>query len=116
MGSEFWMAAGQIFGTVASVVIIVGAFKVGGTYKGVVRDVSETKADCKEIKRTLEDHSPRILTIEQTLHGPQGGNGMYLAVRELRESVQEIKEQRVGPADRRSKPRVVKNDRRRKAS
>jgi hypothetical protein len=115
MGSEFWQAAGQIFGTVASVVIIVGAFKVGGTYKGVVRDVAETKDSCSSIKTTLEDHSPRILKIEQTLHGPQGQNGMYGAVRELQITVQEIKEQLVGPADRRSAPRG-KPDRRRKSA
>jgi len=105
MGSEFWMAAGQIFGTVASVVIVVGAFRVGGTYKGVVRDVAETKAACADIKDTLHDHSPRILKIEQTLHGPQGQNGMYGAVRELQITVQEIKDQRVGPADRRKAAR-----------
>lgn len=116
MSSEFWMAAGQIFGTVASVVIVVGAFKVGGTYKGVIRDVAETKTACSDIKQTLQDHSPRIFKIEQTLHGPQGENGMYGAVRELQISVQQIRDERIGPADRRSKPRPGKQDRRRRSA
>lgn len=113
MGTEFWQAAGQIFGVTMSGVLLFGAFRVGGTYKGVVRDVAETKTSCAEIKETLHDHSPRILKIEQTLHGPQGQNGMYGAVRELQISVQAIKDQRVGPADRRKVPR--KSDRRRSA-
>lgn len=102
------MAAGQIFGATLSVVVVVGAFRVGGTYKGVIRDVSETKTACTEIKQTLQDHSPRIFKIEQTLHGPQGQNGMYGAVRELQVTVQEIREQRVGPADRRKVARTGK--------
>lgn len=110
---EFLVAAGQIFGTVLSGVILVGAFRVGGTYKGVIRDVAETKGDCKEIKQTLQDHSPRILKIEQTLHGPQGQNGMYGAVKELQITVQEIRDERVGVADRRKTPR--KSDRRKSA-
>lgn len=109
---EFIVAAGQIFGTVLSGVILVGAFRVGGTYKGVIRDVAETKGDCKEIKQTLQDHSPRILKIEQTLHGPQGQNGMYGAVRELQVTVQAIRDERVGPADRRKEVRPGKPRRR----
>lgn len=107
MGAEFWQAAGQIFGATLSVVIVVGAFRVGGTYKGVIRDVAETKDSCRDIRATVSDLTPRIQTIEQTLHGPQGANGMYGAVRDLQVTVQEIKDQRVGPADRRraAKPR-----------
>lgn len=116
MGSEFWSAAGQIFGVTMSGVLVFGAFRVGGTYKGIIRDVGDTKDSCAKINTTLDSLTPRVQTIEQTLHGPQGGNGMYLAVRNLEAAMTEIREQRIGPPDRRKSPRVVKNDRRRKSA
>lgn len=111
MSAEFLVAAGQIFGATLSVVVVLGAFRVGGTYKGVIRDVAETKDSCREIRLTLDAHGPRIQTIEHTLHGPQGENGMYGAVRDLVESVRQIKEQRIGPPDRRKAARPGKQRR-----
>ena len=58
--------------------------------------------------------NPRLARIEFILCGPDGENGLRSDVRDVRDRVGVI-EQRVGSADRRKTPRVVKNDRRRKA-
>ncbi|MGK2933701.1 MAG: hypothetical protein ACSLFE_00450 [Gemmatimonadaceae bacterium] len=113
MNSDALIAAGQVMGGALSLVIIAGAVKIGSTYKGVVGDVAYTKGACAEIKQTLKEHTPRIEKIEITLHGPLGDNGMYQAVRELKVGVQEIRDQRMGPADRRKESRPGKPRRRR---
>lgn len=112
---EFLVAAGQIFGTVLSLVVLVGAVRVGRTYGTLTANAETARKSSERTEALVIEHGPRIQKIEQTLHGPQGQNGMYGAVRDLQISVQEIKDQRTGPADRRNAPRRPKTDRRKSA-
>lgn len=79
-----WQAFSVAFGIVAGGGVIGLALKIGIGWGVVSRDVATTKAAVDRTELTVQDVVPRVQRIEQTLHGPDGNNGLYSDVRELR--------------------------------
>lgn len=81
---EFLKAAGTAFGLVAGGAVVGLAFKIGISWNDLRRDAREGKACALDTQQTLNaDISPRLQRLEQTLHGPEGNNGLYQTVRDL---------------------------------
>lgn len=81
---EFLRAFGIAFGLLAGAGVIGLVFKVGLTWGAVSRDIATTKQTVERTEVTVQDVVPRVQRIEQTLHGPDGNNGLYGDVKDLR--------------------------------
>jgi hypothetical protein len=82
---EFLQAFGVVFGVVAGVgTTLAIVFKFGRITGELQQDVLETKAAALSMDGKMDLLMPRVRSIEQTLHGPEGNNGLYSDVKELR--------------------------------
>lgn len=81
---EFLQAFGVAFGLVAGSGVLILAVRIGVTWGSVRSDLSSTKGAVERTEGKVGDLVPRVQAIEQTLHGPEGNNGMYSDVRELK--------------------------------
>jgi hypothetical protein len=81
---EFLQALGTVFGIIAGGGFLVLVFKIGLSWGSVQRDVTTTKEAVERTEVTVQNVLPRVERIEQTLHGPEGNNGMYSELRDMR--------------------------------
>ena len=80
----FLEAFGAAFGIIAGGGVLLLAVKIGVSWGGIRNDVSTTKDAVERTEGTVGGLVPRVQAIEQTLHGPEGNNGMYSDVRDLK--------------------------------
>jgi hypothetical protein len=86
----FLVAAGQVVGGIAGAGLLGLLFQIGLSWGEVKRDVSSTKRAVERIEPIAAEHAQALKTINQTLHGPEGGNGLYGTVKKLDERFDEI--------------------------
>lgn len=86
---EFIKAAGAVFGFIGGGAVVVLAFKIGSSWSGLRRDVSETKCTANRTETTVDKHAEQLQAINMTLHGPLGDNGLYSDVRSIKAQLQE---------------------------
>ena len=89
MDSQFWLAAGQVVGVIGGLGLLTLMFYVGLSWGEVKSTVTTTSASVVHIETRVNEFAPRIQRIEQTLHGPDGNNGLYSDVRQIREQLRE---------------------------
>jgi hypothetical protein len=103
MDTEFVKAAGQVVGAIGGFGLLSLMFWIGLSWGTIKRDVATTKAAVERIEPNVAEHAQALRTVNQTLHGPEGGNGLYGTVRKLDERFDEF-ERRLG-RDRRDSDR-----------
>lgn len=101
---EFLQALGTVFGIIAGGGFLVLFFRVGLSWGAVKSDVSSTKEAVDRTEATVSALVPRVASIEQTLHGPEGNNGLYSDVREMKRRLEDRPET---PKRRRSDRRTA---------
>lgn len=65
-------------------------FWVGLSWGEIKRDVSTTKKGVERIEPVVGQHAASLQAINQTLHGPEGRNGLYGTVKKLDERFDEF--------------------------
>ena len=83
---EFLQAFGTAFGILAGSGVLALFFKVGMSWGSVSRAVARTDTAVNDPEHGLV---PRVQRVEQTLHGPQGDNGLYSDVKELKRRLED---------------------------
>lgn len=84
----------QAFGAVAGLGVVGLAIKIGIGWGVLQRDVAATAITTSETHEKVAELLPRVQKIEHTLHGPDGENGMYSDVRELKRRISDRLERR----------------------
>ena len=77
----FLRAAGAAFGLVAGGGVLVATLRIGMSWGEVRQAVKRTDFAVNDPETGLV---PRVQRVEQTLHGPEGNNGLYSDVKELK--------------------------------
>lgn len=94
MNPAFYSAAGQVIGWLAGTGLLVLFFWIGLSWGRIRRDVSSTKQGVQRIEPIVGEHARALQSITQTLHGPEGGNGLYSVVRKIDERLDAVERRR----------------------
>ena len=71
------------FGGVVGIPVLKFIWRVAGQWADMSANVATAKATGERTEEAVGKHGERIQRIEQTLHGPEGNNGMYSALRDI---------------------------------
>ena len=91
-----------VFALVTGGGLLFGVFRFGLASGELQNDVADIKAVALRTEEKVDELGPRVQKIEQTLHGPDGTNGMYSDVKELNRRLD----------DKRGTPKRRRTDRR----
>lgn len=70
-------------GGVVGFPVIKFIWRVAGEWRAMADNVVSAKKTSERTEITVNGYGARIGRIEQTLHGPEGNNGLFQSVREI---------------------------------
>ena len=73
-----------VFALVTGGGLLYGVFRFGLSSGELTTDVTAIKATADRTETKVDEISQRVQKVEQTLHGPDGSNGMYSDVKDLK--------------------------------